>query len=342
MNKLKLIFILLIISLTIISCNGDNINPYSETSFVMGTICSITLYEKNTNFSFKEAFDIIKNIENKMSPVIKNSELDQINSNAGIRPVKVSEDTYFVIEEGIKYANLDNSKFDITIGPLVNLWGIGTENQNIPDSNLIKTILPLIGSQYILLNNNEKTVFLQNKNMTIDLGGIAKGYAADILKQYLKGKGFTKGIINLGGNVLTFGKKNNGTPWKIGIQDPIDSRGQYIGTIETDGTAVVTSGIYERYFEKDGKRYHHILDPDTGYPVDNELLSITIVTHSGIMADAYSTVVFSAGLIKGMKILESTAGMEGIFITKSKKIFLSSGIRESFNLTSSDFSLAFF
>ncbi len=342
MKKINSIFILFVISLTVMSCNSNNVKPYSETSFALGTVCSITLYEKNNDFSFQEAFKIIQNIENKMSPVILNSELDQINSNAGINPVKVSEDTFFVIEEGIKYANLPGSKFDITIGPLVNLWAIGTEKQNVPETHTIEAVLPFIGSQNILLNNHEKTVFLQYKNMAIDLGGIAKGYAADILKEFLLNKGFTKGIINLGGNVLTFGKKNKETLWKIGIQNPIDSRGQYIGTIETDESAVVTSGIYERYFEKNGNRYHHILDPDSGYPVENNLLSITIVAHNGIMADAYSTVVFSAGLIRGMEILESTDKLEGIFITKDKKIFVSSGLEEYFQLKSSNFSLVDF
>ncbi|MDA3941401.1 MAG: FAD:protein FMN transferase [Spirochaetia bacterium] len=342
MKKIKSILIMLIISFTIISCNRNSIKPYSETGFALGTVCSITLYEKNTNFSFEEAFEIIQNIENKMSPVIKNSQLDQINSNAGVNPVRVSEDTYFVIEEGIKYANLADSKFDITIGPLVNLWGIGTENQNVPDAKRIESVLPLIGSQYISLNKNDKTVFLQNKNMSIDLGGIAKGYAADILKDFLLEKGFTKGIINLGGNVLTFGEKNNKIPWKIGIQNPVDSRGQYIGTIEISESSVVTSGIYERFFEKDNKRYHHILDPDSGYPVENELLSITIVAHTGIIADAYSTVAFSAGLVKGMDLLESTEKLEGIFITKDKKIFISSGLKDLFKLNSPDFTLGVF
>jgi FAD:protein FMN transferase len=341
MNKIKLLLISIIITFTIISCNSDSIEAYSETSFALGTVCSITLYEKNSDFDFEEVFSIIYDIEDRMSTGIVESELYKINSNASLDPVEVSEDTYYVIKEGIKYANLSESKFDITIGPLVNLWGIGTDQQKVPQGELIKSILPLIGSENIKLNDEKRSVILEKNNMSIDLGGIAKGYAADIVRDFLIKRGFTKGIINLGGNVLTFGSKKRGIPWKIGIQNPIDSRGNYIGTLEIEESAIVTSGIYERYFEVGGIRYHHILDPLSGYPINNELLSITIVTPSGIKADAWSTLVFSAGLTKGMKLLESTEEMEGIFITKDKKIYTSSGLKNSFNLISSDFTLAY-
>ena len=153
MNKLKLLLIIIIITFTIISCNSDSIEAYSETSFALGTVCSITLYEKNRDFNFEEAFSIIYDIENRMSTVIVDSELYNINSNASLNPVKVSEDTYYVIKEGIKYANSPDSKFDITIGPLVNLWGIGTDQQKVPEGELIKSILPLIGSEKIKLND---------------------------------------------------------------------------------------------------------------------------------------------------------------------------------------------
>ena len=340
MNRIKLLLFLLIITLTLVSCN-NNIKPYSETYFALGTVCSITLYEENDNFDFNEVFEIITKIENKMSPVIKNSEIDMINTNAGSRAVSVSEDTFFVIKEGISYAGLKGSKFDISIGPLVNLWAIGTEYQNVPEPVVIEAAIPLVGSDYISLNEADRSVFLEKEGMAIDLGGIAKGYAADRVKDFLIEKGFTKGIINLGGNVLTFGAKASGTPWRIGIQDPIDSNGNYIGILEIGEYAVVTSGIYERYFEKNGKRYHHILDPDSGYPIENELLSITIVTSNGISADAYSTVAFSEGLEKGIALLESIPELEGIFITKKNKVYLTTGLQESFTLSSPDFTLVF-
>ena len=341
MNKIKYVSVLIIITLTIISCTDNNVKPYSETYFALGTVCSITLYEEKGDFMFDEAFNIIQDIEDRMSPVILDSEIDRINSNAGIQAVRVSDDTYMVIKEGIRYAEINGSKFDISIGPLVNLWGIGTEYQNVPESTAIAAVLPLVGSEHISLNDKNRTVFLAKKGMAIDLGGIAKGYAADKLRDFLLERGFTRGIINLGGNVLTFGFKTPDTPWKIGIQDPVHSNGNYIGILETGQSAVVTSGIYERYFEEDGKRYHHILDPDSGYPVESELLSITIVTDSGIIADAYSTVVFSEGLQKGMDLLESTPAMEGIFITKEKKVYTSSGLKSSFTLSSPEFTLAF-
>ena len=330
---------LLIMSLSLVSCNNQSLSPYSETHFALGTVCSITLYEKNKKFNFDDAFKVIDKLEQRMSPVIKDSEVDQINQNAGIHPVKISDDTFFVIKEAIRYSELKKSKFDITIGPLVDLWGIGTEDERIPDIAEIKNVLPLINSSKIKLNNKDRTVFLLEKGMAIDLGGIAKGYASDRVKDFLINKGFTKGIVNLGGNVLTFGKKAPKTPWKIGIQNPLDSRGSYLGTLAIGPKAVVTSGIYERFFIQDRKRYHHILDPVTGYPVDNNLLSITIVTARGVEADAYSTVAFSEGLQKGMDLLESEPEIEGIFITKGKNIYISSGLTTSFTLMSGDYTI---
>ena len=157
------------------------------------------------------------------------------------------------------------------------------------------------------------------------------------MKEYLISKGFTRGIINLGGNVLTFGEKADGNPWIIGVQDPDTERGRYIGTLRLGEAAVVTSGIYERFFIENGKRYHHILDPATGYPVDNSLSSISIVTDTGITADAWSTLVFSEGLENGMKLIESTPGIEGIFITKNDEVYLSNGLKSIFTLTSDNF-----
>ncbi len=325
--------------MTLISCSGNRETPYTETYFALGTVCTITLYEKVNDFKFIEAFEVIDKIEAKMSPVISGSELDMINSNAGLRAVKVSDETFLVIKEGIRYAEIDNSGFDISIGPLVNIWGIGTENQRVPEENTIKNLLPLVGSENIVLNSEDKSVYLTKKGMSIDLGGIAKGYAADEVKKFLLERGFTKGIINLGGNVLTFGEKSPGVKWKIGVQDPSDKRGNYIGTLTTGASAVVTSGIYERFFIEDGKRYHHILDPDSGYPVDNSLLSITIISDNAISADALSTVIFSEGLEKGIKLLETFPGRDGVFITKEKKVFTTTGIRESFNLNSPEFSM---
>jgi FAD:protein FMN transferase len=331
----------ILISLTILSCNSNSIKPYTKTSFAMGTICTITLYEKKADFNIEKAFKIIYDIENKMSRVIINSEISEVNANAGIKPTRVSESTFFVIKEGLKYGKLSNNKFDITIGPLVNLWGIGTENQAVPNPDSINDVLPSVESENVKLNDKDMSVLLENKGMSIDLGGIAKGYATDLLKDFLIKEGFTKGIINLGGNVLTFGSKDEGIPWKIGVQNPVDSRGHYIGTINLSENAVVTSGIYERYFEADGKKYHHILDPYSGYPIENKLLSITIITNSGIVADAYSTIIFSEGLSKGMEILESINGMDGIFVTKDKEVYISSGIKDSFILLSPDFNRIF-
>jgi thiamine biosynthesis lipoprotein len=191
----------------------------------------------------------------------------------------------------------------------------------------------------VAVDQENGSIFLLDEGMALDLGGIAKGYASDKVKEFLLDRGFTRGIINFGGNVVAFGTKASKEPWKIGIQDPFDSRGNQIGIVETPETSIVTSGIYERYFEQDGVTYHHILDTASGYPADNSLASVTIVTEECIAADAYSTLVFALGLDEGMQFIEDSADLEAVFVTKDKSVHLSSGLEESFILKNSEYSI---
>jgi thiamine biosynthesis lipoprotein len=254
-------------------------------------------------------------------------------------PVAVSEDTFYVIQESLRYSEIGSGRFDISVQPLVDLWGIGTEKARIPDPDEIESTLAFIDYKAILLEDEDRSIFLKNEGMAVDLGGIAKGYAADKAKDFLLERGFTRGIVNFGGNVIAFGIKPNKDPWKIGIQDPFESRNIQIGVIDTPENSIVTSGIYERFFEKNGTTYHHILDTSTGFPVDNNVASVTIVTELCIAADAYSTLVFSLGLDEGLELIESISGLEGIFVTKEREIFISSGLYDSFTLKNSKYNL---
>lgn len=223
-----------------------------------------------------------------MSVTIKDSEISQINENAGIRPVKVSADTFYVIQQAVHFSDVEKGYFDITVGPIVKLWNIGTDKARIPSPEEIKAKLPLVNYKDIILDEKNRTIMLKNKGMSIDLGGIAKGYAADKVAQVLKKEGVKHAIINLGGDVIAIGTKPAGGNWRIGIQTPFKPRGEYLGIIEVSNKAVVTSGVYERYFEKDGKLYHHILNPFTGYPADSHLYSVTIIAETSIAGDALS------------------------------------------------------
>lgn len=346
MNRKKLISIflgaLLIISLIYSISINRNEESISNTYYNLGTINEVTLYDVNKKTGEKileECGSILMDIDNKMSNTIKSSDVSKINKNAGKAYTKVSKDTYYVIKESIEFSNISNDTFDISVGPLIDLWSIGTDNAKVPNKEEIENILPLVDYSKILLNDENLSVKLSEKNMKIDLGGIAKGYAADKIYDYLKSENIKSAIINLGGNILTLGSKNNDQPFSIGIQDPTMPRGNSIGNIKVSNKSVVTSGIYERYIEKDNKIYHHMLNPHTGYPFENNLNSVTIVSDESIICDALSTTTFGLGLDNGMKLIESLNNVDAIFITKNKKIYLSSNLKDKFNLTDTSFSI---
>ncbi len=328
------LFIFLIIILMTSSCSSRKNTAYSGDHFALGTICSVTLYERIEDFDFNEVFSLIDKIEAKMSIKIADSEISAVNASAGIKAVTVSPDTFELIRAGIKFSEASGGSFDITVGPLVSLWNIGTEDQRIPDGDEIEEAVQLCEFRDVELNQVEQSIFLKRKGMVLDPGGIAKGHAADAVREYLIEKGFSRGIINLGGNIITFGTKRDGTAWNIGIQDPENARGSSAGIVKTGKAAVVTSGIYERFFREGGQLYHHIIDTKTGYPVENNLQSVTIICESGITADALSTAVFLLGLKRGMEFIENRDSTEAIFITKERDIFTTSGLKSSFKVTS--------
>jgi len=308
---------------------------------MLDTLISIQAYGTNASEAIDKVFQRIDEIEKKMSAKADYSEVIGINQMAGQGFSKVSPDTFFVIEKGLYYAKLSEGKFDITVGPLVELWGIGTDHARLPGSEEIREVLPLVDFTKVEINEEDRSVFLKQPGMAIDLGGIAKGYAADEAAKVLRQNGITQGTINLGGNILVLGTKPDGSLWRIGIQNPFfKTRGSIMATVEVKDKTLVTSGPYERYFEEDGKIYHHILDTESGYPVDNELMSVTIIADSSIDADALSTAVFAMGLKRGMSFVEKLDNLDAIFITKDYKVYVTSGAKEyNFMITDKEFQL---
>ena len=275
-----------------------------------------------------------------MSCQISTSEISKINKNAGRSYVKVSDNTYYVIKESINFSKISNDTFDISIGPIIDLWSIGTDNAKLPSNKEISNKLSLVNYKNILFDDKNKSIKLVNKNMKIDLGGIAKGYAADKICDYLKNdENLENALINLGGNIYVLGNKENNKPFSIGIQDPTKPRGNSIGNIKVSNQSVVTSGIYERYFEKNNKIYHHMLNPHTGYPFDNNLSSVTIISNKSMTGDALSTTVFGLGIEKGLKLVQNLDNVDAIFITKDKKIYLSNNLKDKFKLTDNSFTI---
>lgn len=338
-NQLSLLVLMSII-LIVSGCESDETKKISsKSSYLMGTLVKITIDGKVEESVYNEIFSHMKFIEEKVSTKIESSELSQINQQAGQQSVKVSDETYQMIKRGLYYAELSNGYFDITIGPLVALWGIGTENAKLPEEDNLNQVIPLTDYKKVILNEDTQSVKLEKYNMMIDLGGIAKGYAADYAAKMLKEQGINHAIINLGGNILTIGAKSNGDQWKVGLQDPFEERNKTFGIIKSENLSIVTSGIYERFFLEDDKRYHHILDPFTGYPIENDLAGVTILSKQSVDGDALSTTAFALGLEKGYALISNLDGVEAVFVTKDREVYVTQGAETVFELTHTGYTL---
>jgi thiamine biosynthesis lipoprotein len=311
----------------------------------MGTVCAINLYEGGSRKLYAAVFSRLREIDRMMSAQAgvfpedtgaansPESDLERINRNAGREPVKVPEDLITVLEKALYYAELSGGAFDPTVGPLVKLWGIGTETARVPGADELQAALGLVNWRDVQIDREKGTVFLQRPGMALDLGAIAKGYAADEAAALIKKSGPRRGIIDLGGNILAFGERQGNKPWRIGVQDPGRERGGYLGILLVQDKSVVTSGVYERFFEAEGRRYHHILSTQNGRPVDNGLLSVTIIADFSIDADGLSTTVFALGYEKGRALVESLPGVEAIFVFADKSVRRTPGAGEIFSLS---------
>lgn len=320
----SLIFLLFLSSIILLNGCAKNREPLTKTDFYFDTVITLTLYDSSAEEQLEECFSLADKYEKLLSATVKGSDIWNINHGEG-DPVKVSDETISLLEKAISYSELSHGAFDITIGSLSSLWDFkDRQNPQLPSQEDIDQALATVGYENIQIEGN--TVTLKNPDTHIDLGGIAKGYIADQMKKYLNDNGIREGLINLGGNILTIGPKSSGETYKIGIQKPFDPTGTSIATVEIMDDSLVSSGVYERYFEVDGKRYHHILNPATGYPYENGLLGVTIITSSSADADALSTTCFALGLEDGMELIEQTKGVEAIFITEDNQIHKSSGI----------------
>ena len=314
--------------------------PLSKENYLLGTIVNITLYDHQSDALIDEVFSELSKLENILSVNKSNTLIDQINASSGVSPVEVDEETYHLIEKSLYYSELTSGAFDITIGPIVKLWNIGFQNFRVPSQSEIDDTLPLVDYHLVTLSEANHSVYLEKSGMQLDLGGIGKGYAADKVAQLLRQKGVQRAMINLGGNLYALGDKPNHEPWVIGIQDPLDSRGESLGSIAVSNKSIVTSGIYERYnTAENGKTYHHLLNPSTGYPFDNEIAGVSIISDSSTDGDALSTSTFALGVKEGIDFIESLDGVDAIFVTTDRKIYITSGIKENFHLLSSDYSI---
>ncbi len=326
--KYKRLTALLSASILLLSgCSGlprERSQTYTDTLF--DTVISVQIFDSVDEDVLKGCEKLCKKYDSMFSNKIEDSEISRINS-AGGNPVEVSKETIKLIMKGIYYSEMSDGAFDITIAPVSSLWDFKAETPSVPSPEAIAEAVSHVNYENIIIRDN--TVKLADPQAGIDLGAIAKGYIADRIKDYLEEEGVRHAMINLGGNVLAMGSKLDGSDYNIGIQKPFDETGEPITSVKISDKFVVTSGIYQRYFKADGKIYHHILDPNTGYPCENNLYSVTILTDSSLTADALSTTCFLLGYDRGMKLINQLDNVDAVFITNDNQIHYSKNFQNN-------------
>lgn len=303
--------------------------PVKKSDYLLGTIVSITVYGcDNGDRVIDECFKMVREIENKVSPTIEGSFISELNNSALTGEIKTDSEVFGLIQESLYYCYETEGAFDIGLGKLIALWGIGTDRQAIPDMYKLKPYIDFKGYEHIILNYEQKSVCYDNKQVSINLGACAKGYAVNKAVAFLKEKGVKSAVIDFGGSIYAIGNKD-GKGYDIGIADP---RGEDVGGIISglSDISIVTSGDYQRYFEQNGKRYHHIFDSKTAFPSESGVRSVTVVCSDAFKGDCLSTAAFVLGTEKGSELLDRM-NCGYIFFTDDD-IVVSDNLKDRFSL----------
>lgn len=325
-NKVMLAFIITVLCAVFIGCGVDGSTPYEREIFALDTFINLKIYGENGEESADLAQKKITELENMFSVTNPNSDVSKINSDfAG---TNIGTDTVKLIQFSLKMSNLTNGAFDISVYPVVKLWGFTTGKNNIPKQSDINNALSLVDYRKISVDESKNSIILE-ENMQIDLGAVAKGFISQQVADLLKQKGVENAVLSFGGNIQTVGLKN-GRMWQIGIKYPDSS--ESFGTLTVGETAIVTSAADQRFFEENGKRYHHIIDPSTGCPAENGTKSVTVVCNDGAKADALSTAMFVMGAEEAIQFYKSNDGFDFVILTEDNTLYVTSGLSESFSL----------
>lgn len=336
-------FSVLILIIMLVGCSNENevntskttstttVNdtiPASKEFFAMDTYMEVNAYGDNGEKAVAKAEKEVNKLDSILSTGKSTSEISKLNKN---KKQVVSADTMSLIKESVKISKETNSAFNPTIYPLMELWGFTKKNYYVPKDNEIKPLLNHMDIDNIKIDESKNEVSFKDSNMKIDLGAIAKGYTSSKIIDIFKENNIKSGMVTLGGNVQVLGKKPDGSLWKVGIQNPI-GEDEYLGVLQTSDKAVITSGGYERNFTKNGKSYHHILDPSNGYPANNGLTSVTIISSDGTLADALSTSLFVMGKDKAIDFYKkSNYNFDFILYTSDNKLIISDGVEDIFS-----------
>ena len=309
---------------------ASDIEKYTNADFAMDTVVSETLYTSGEDINTQIGEKLREMETTLLSWTEENSQISQLN-NADGKTMEVSDDLAADLEKIRQLSQDSDGAFDPTLGKIIRLWDIAGENPHVPDQSEIDTLLPEVGYEKIQVDGNNVTLL---DGCTLDLGAVGKGMGCDQIMDYLQTQPDVFGmILNLGGSsVMTYGEKPDGSSWKVALTDPRDTEGDYLGAITLDANQFLsTSGDYEKYFIEDGIRYHHILDPKTGYPVQNGLTSVTIVCDQGYLADGLSTACFVLGMDAAKPLLEKYDA-EAVFVDEDKNVYVTSGLMDKFEL----------
>jgi len=298
----------------------------------MGTVVTQKIFGKRAFEAYNRVAVEIERLENLMSFFKEDSDISRLNKMAGKGEVQLGAEVILVLSEAYKYSALSKGAYEITIGLLSDLWRSCGRLSKVPAASNIHELLRYVGYKGLEIDRKKNMAFLLSSRVAVDIGGIGKGFAADAAIEIYRKVGLESAFIDLGGNVKTLGRKPDGSEWVVGIQHPCAPRGVLLGALLVSNQSVVTSGISERYFEVNGKRFHHLLDSRTGWPVDGDLESTSVICEESMKADALSTAAFVLGLDRAMELISGLAGVEALLVTKNKEVHITSGLRECFFL----------
>lgn len=340
MKKKILIMFLLTLGVTFSGCSKDSEQvktdsteavveqePVTQEVFAMDTYMTVTAYGENAEEAVEASIEEIQRLDTLLSATSDTGEVYTVNQNGG---GVLSEDSMYLLERSLELNELTEGAFNVTIFPIMELWGFISDEFTVPSEEDLQENLNLVNIDGITINDKSSEIEFLKRGMAIDFGGIAKGYTSTSVADIFREMGVESGLINLGGNVHVVGTKTDGSKWKVGIQSP-ENDSEYLGILAVSDCAVITSGGYERYFEEDGITYHHIIDPSTGYPAENGLISVTIVSKDGTLADGLSTSLYIMGLEKAEQFWqEHSEEFDAILMTEENEIYVTEGIAQDF------------
>jgi thiamine biosynthesis lipoprotein len=314
-------------------------DPLSRSEYVFWTQCTVTLHDHLEPSILDAAFQRLRELDAHLSVNTPGSELDAVSDAAGRNPVRVGDDALVVIGRGLHLAGISGGLFDPTVGPLMKAWKMNSENGAIPAPADLARARSLVNWRDVVLDEKARTIFLRRAGMRLDAGGLLKGYAADEVVRILRARGVSSAIVDLGGDIYALGSRPDGSPWRIGIQNPDATRGRSFGVVNVVSRSVASSGSYEHFFIQNGKRYHHIMDTRTGFPVDSGLEQVTVITDSSIDADGLGLTLFCLGPGKGLALARSL-GVDAIMVTATREVYATDGARKAFTLSDTGYHFA--